>query len=226
MYCAGTLNCIRKRILYHGRLQYLPVDDEPEPAAEVRINGEAQDQEVTEPEGDPDQQVTQQESADETQIDLTPIDAPVKSKQMSTFSKGAPTDLLPPSLSDPIPSNWKTLEGEFVLVSVAMVSHMAHGIFTHPKIIIGTGALHLSYATEMSRMRMVTMFRGTETGKHVEMEELNSIDVKACRIVPITEPGMLTIDGEPVVYGPFQMQVHKHLGRVMRRKRRVDSAKQ
>lgn len=141
--------------------------------------------------------------------------APAKSEPA-----GPQTDLLP-ALSEPVPGNWKTVEGDFNSVNIVMTSHVANGIRGHPDMTIGTGKFSVNYATgNMSRMGMLSMLTNADTGGQVNLENFYSVNAKAFRIEPITTPGLVTVDGEVVPFGPIQSQVHAHLGRVMCRKRR------
>ena len=134
---------------------------------------------------------------------------------------GPKADLLPP-LSEPVPMNWVTLEQEFMAVTILMISHMAHNFIGDPEVSIGTGKLHVVICDgQISRLGMFGMLTKAETGQHVEMEGVTRIDMRAFRLEPYTAPGMLTIDGEEMYYGPIQVQIHPALARVMCRKRRV-----
>ena len=141
--------------------------------------------------------------------------APAKS-----VAAGPQVDLLP-ALSKPVPGNWKTVEGEFNSINIVMTSHVANGIRGHPDMTIGTGRFSVNYATgNMSRMGMLNMLTNADTGGQVKLENFYSVNAKAFRVEPITTPGLVTVDGEVVPFGPIQSQVHAHLGRVMCRKRR------
>ena len=133
---------------------------------------------------------------------------------------GPQTDLLP-ALSKPVPGNWTTVDGDFNSINIVMTSHVANGICGHPDMTIGTGKFSINYATgNMSRMGMLSMLTNADTGGQVNLENFYSVNAKAFRIEPITTPGLLTVDGEVVPFGPIQSQLHAHLGRVMCRKRR------
>ena len=131
------------------------------------------------------------------------------------------TDLLP-ALSDPVPDSWVTIDGEFNNVSILMTSHMAHGIVGHPDLTIGTGKFTITYTPgTLSRVGMLRLLKDSDTGAQVYLDEVHTIHTKAFRLEPITAPGMLTVDGEVIPYGPMQSQLHPHLGRLICRKRRA-----
>ena len=136
-------------------------------------------------------------------------------------SYGPPTDLLVP-LSDKLPESWVTVEGDFLNVSPLLIPHMSRTVIGDPNFKIGTGKMRLLWIDgSISRLSTLKMFSDSETGKHVDMNELKLIDVKAFRIEPLDsdENGIMTVDGERVKYGPMQAQIHPHLAMVMTRRK-------
>lgn len=131
---------------------------------------------------------------------------------------------LPKSISDPVPPHWRTIEGHFILVALFMVSHMGHGMVADLGMRMGTERIRVTYIkSDMTRMEMMDMLVGVETGAHLEMDRVHTVDVRACRLEPMTAPGMLTVDGEMVDYESIQLEVHPHLARVMSRRRQKKS---
>lgn len=145
-------------------------------------------------------------------------ESPSKSR---TFVQGPKTPLLPKSVTDPVPGDWVTLDAEFLIASAVMIPHMGNGFIADPNFSIGTGRFRILYVcSDMGRFELLSLLSGADSGNHLEMDKVKLVDARAYRIEPITAPGMLTLDGEVVPYGPMQGQVHKHLARVMCRKRR------
>ncbi len=139
---------------------------------------------------------------------------------MTKCSNGPEADLLP-SFSSPVPSNWKTLNHDFVTAAVMLVPHMGRDMFGDPNLSIGTKSFSIVILDgTMTRMDMVTMFTQSDTGGHVALESCSVISAKAIRLEPLTPQGRITIDGEVIPYGPIQCQLHPRLARVMSRKRR------
>ena len=133
-------------------------------------------------------------------------------------SSGPDTHLLPELEQSP-PETWKTVEGEFLSITPIMISHLSRSFLGDPKMSIGTGKIRILYIQNLSRLGMLGMLTGGEQAKHLEMNEVKVVDVKAYRLEPFTERGLMTVDGEVVKYGPIQAQVHQHLARVFCRKR-------
>ena len=134
---------------------------------------------------------------------------------------GPKADLLPP-LSGPVPDNWETIEREFMTVTTLMIPHMAHNFYGDPEVSIGGGKIRLVVCDgQITRLGMFGLLTKASTGQHVEMEGVLRKDTRAFRLEPLTAPGLLTIDGEEVYYGPLQCQIHPGLARVMCRKRQT-----
>ena len=170
--------------------------------------------------------VSQDQSQDPPPTTTTDVAHPSKASPdtsltaiMTKCPYGPNTDLLP-ALSDPVPSNWKTVEKEFLSVTVLMIPHMSNEYFGDPSMSIGTERLRLVFVEyAMTRMNMLSMLM--VPGSHLSMSNVSCIDCKAYRLEPDTPVGLLTVDGESVPYGAVQSQVHSGLARVMCRKRRT-----
>ena len=173
----------------------------------------------------------EQEAAPEDKIvETEPIQIPTTSPQppvtepgisqqtptsLRSFSGSAgPTPHLLPEISEAVPDNWKVIEGDFLTVSPIMIPHLSSNFFGDPKMSIGTGKIRIVYVKSMSRFGMLSLLTKAEKGTHLERPEVQVIDVKAFRLEPRTEEGVLTVDGEVVKYGLMQAQVHQHLARV------------
>ena len=164
----GLISIIMKRG-YHGRLSYLPIDDDT-PAATVGKGA----------------------TCEETVKPSTSI-----------------------SVSDPVPDNWKTIEGNFVMFMGLMLSHMSDSIMGHPDIKIGSGEHRIVYAfDDVTRTQLLTGLVGSpNTAKYDTFHEIRT---RAFRLDPIS-PGIISIDGEQIDYGPIQVQVHPGMMRLYSR---------
>ena len=159
-------------------------------------------------------------AAEPIRISSTSPTSPVAGDQVQTpaslrsyASSGPRPDLLP-EITEDVPDNWKTIEGDFLTVSPLMIPHLSSNFFGDPRMSIGTGKIRIMYVRRMSRLGLLSMLTKAEKGTHLDRQEVEVIDVKAFRLEPQTEGGILTVDGEVVKYGPMQAQVHQHLARV------------
>ncbi|KAM9434913.1 sphingosine kinase 1 [Clarias gariepinus] len=129
-----------------------------------------------------------------------------------------PDNLLSP-IEDPVPTDWTIeKEQEFVLVLATCHSHLAEELIVSPDARPDDGSLHLLYVTAgISRSALLRLFLAMEKGTHLTCNcpHLMYRRVRALRLEPITKPGVITVDGEQVEYGPIQAQVHKGYGRLI-----------
>ena len=141
-------------------------------------------------------------------------------KIMTRCPYGPKADLLPP-FSEPVPSNWKTIEKEFLSLMMLLIPHLSSDAFGDPGQSIGTKKMSIVFLnSEMSRKDLLSTLLNADTGAHIDMESCNVIHAKAYRLEPATPKGIMTVDGEVIPYGPVQAQVHPGLARIMCRKRR------
>uniref|UniRef100_A0A3B5MJZ7 sphingosine kinase n=1 Tax=Xiphophorus couchianus TaxID=32473 RepID=A0A3B5MJZ7_9TELE len=120
-----------------------------------------------------------------------------------------------PSLCQPVPENWTVVnEEDFVLVLAICHSHLAEDLWTVPGAMADDGLIHLFYVTAgISRPALLRLFLAMERGSHLAYgcPHLVYEKVRALRLEPISQQGMITVDGEVVEYGPIQAQVHPRM---------------
>uniref|UniRef100_A0A8C5PVD2 sphingosine kinase n=1 Tax=Leptobrachium leishanense TaxID=445787 RepID=A0A8C5PVD2_9ANUR len=139
---------------------------------------------------------------------------------------GPKDDLIPP-LGQPVPKTWVTLEEDFVLVLAIYQSHLGADLFTAPFSSINDGLIHLFFVKAgISRASLVRLFLAMEKGNHIEMEcpYVVHVPARAFRLEPLTQKGILTVDGEQVEYGPIQAQMHSGLSNLISGSNRVRMA--
>ncbi|XP_063315067.1 sphingosine kinase 1 [Pelobates fuscus] len=126
-------------------------------------------------------------------------------------------DALLVPLGQPVPSHWTVVqEDEFVLVLALYQSHLGADLYTAPMVQnLGEGNIHLFYATSrISRGSLLKLFLSMEKGTHMDTEiaHLVHVPVKAFRIEPFQNTGIMTVDGEVIPCEPIQGQIHRGLG--------------
>ncbi|XP_066530214.1 sphingosine kinase 1 [Hoplias malabaricus] len=131
---------------------------------------------------------------------------------------GPADDLLSP-LGEPVPSDWTVVdEQDFVLVLAMCHSHLAEDLMVAPDARPYDGHIHLFYLTAgVSRSALLRLFLAMEKGTHLtgDCPHLVYRRVSALRLEPVTRPGVITVDGEQVEYGPVQAQVHRGYARLI-----------
>nr|XP_012609862.1 sphingosine kinase 2 isoform X2 [Microcebus murinus]XP_012609863.1 sphingosine kinase 2 isoform X2 [Microcebus murinus] len=139
-------------------------------------------------------------------------DAPVA---MSTW--GPPDHLLPP-LGTPLPPDWVTVEGDFVLMLAISPSHLGADMVAAPHARFDDGLVHLCWVRSgISRASLLRLFLAMEHGTHFSLgcPQLGYAAARAFRLEPLTPRGVLTVDGEQVEYGPLQAQMHPGLATLL-----------
>ena len=125
--------------------------------------------------------------------------------------------MIPPG--EPIPSDWTEVEErDFVLVLATCHSHLAEDLMVAPDTRPDDGHIHLFYVTAgVSRPALLRIFLAMEKGTHLACDcpHLVYRRVRALRLEPVTRPGVITVDGEQVEYGPIQVQVHRGHARLI-----------
>lgn len=80
---------------------------------------------------------------------------------------------------------------------VINTTHAASDMLVAPAGQLGDGIFHiLLLRGRISRCQLLRMFMELETGAHVQRDEVEIIRARAYRLEPLTERGVLTMDGE------------------------------
>ena len=235
----GGLKCIAQRKLYHGRLSYLPIEEDEPKNNDSETNNTSYGGESLEAVSQPFTGVTGSSTPpDGVTGSSTPPDGVTGSSipprgvtgsstppggvtGSSPPSCGPPTALLP-SLTDPVPSNWKTIEANFVTMMTMMVPLMGDKFMIHPHLQLGSGEFYLIYMQDdAKRGDILSILLSMENGDYIKSDKVRIIRTRACRLEPLTAPGTLTVDGEMMEYGALQTQIHPKLLHIFSRKRQL-----
>ena len=223
-FIIGAVSCIFKKKTYRGKVSYLPKESKdtntnslPESSStaaqaseqEKHCNESSSETVPMEQSSNTAEDTCTSHSADQSQ--------PPKS---DTATNGPPTPLIG-SLTDPVPSNWVVMDGDFININLSTVSHMAHDFYATNQASVGCGTIYLVYpdASITTRVDLFKMIDKMSKGTHTDMRTMHVVEAKAFRIEPADSgPGMMTLDGEEVPYGPLQGQIHPQMGRVLGRR--------
>lgn len=139
--------------------------------------------------------------------------------QRPPFALPLPRDDLLPPPGAPLPQDWVTVEGDFVLVLAIYQSHLGAELMTVPSAQFAQGVIHLCYVMAgISRASLLRLFLAMEKGAHFDLRcpHLTYVPATAFRIEPLGgRPGIVTVDGERVEYGTVQGQIHPGLARLV-----------
>lgn len=187
-FIVGTLVRLASLRIYRGKLAFLPATD----------NLETDDGSST-------------PQAQQTHDNQT-------SNNRSAEQKRLADHLLPP-LDRPVPQSWTVVEEqEFVLVVAMFQSYLGEDLLAAPSARTDDGLIHLFYMTAgISRPALLRLFRAMQNGTHMECgcPHLVYRRARALRLEPETRPGVITVDGEQVEYGPLQAQAHRGVARLI-----------
>ena len=236
----GAIKCMIRKRSYHGRLSYLPMKKEDDTIVNDQhdtsvvtdnavANSDQQEHStiniVDSQNDDSDQQhnVSQQDKPPEPSLgqglEEETEDSKTKASIVSDNTSPNHTPNLTPSsssimppLTDPVTSEWITIESDFLNVLVGMAPLLTNKFFGHPNALLGCGHFYIVNADDrLSRGEMFNVMTGSATGEHINLPYLNIVQAHACRIEPMTTIGRIVVDGEEVNYGPIQLEINKSI---------------
>ena len=231
-FILGALKSIVQRRAYPCRLSYLPLEEQTEENEEAsKTEASSKNEESLKDDEsvrDEETKEKQEEAASESQEGENCVEAAGESQVSQGNSSQEhlscpPTDLLVP-LSDPVPSNWKTIEGQFVMMNTVLTPFLSHNVVATTDQYLGSGRMHIIYSNELSRFGMMQFLLTAGSGSYLNREDVLTVKTQAYRLEPLASDGLLVVDGEVIEYGPIQVQLHPHMLRFMSRKRRVQTS--
>jgi sphingosine kinase len=113
-----------------------------------------------------------------------------------------------PPLSDPVPSDWVSMEENFVLFWASQVSHGSRTVHQSPASRLNDEIFTIFVIKAgISRLRLIQMLLSMDSGGHTGIPGAEFIQCRAFRLEPRTPGSFNDVDGEPVEDGPIQAQV-------------------
>ncbi|VDM95795.1 unnamed protein product [Thelazia callipaeda] len=128
-----------------------------------------------------------------------------------------------PPLKDPVGSDWVVLEGYFVYVCLANLSHLGSDVPYLPCARLNDEFIYLTFVDWKdfkSQFQFCRMIHCIESCSHLSYPFLKVIPVRACRVEPLNNcGGHVTVDGEAITSGSaFQIIPTKHCATIIGRK--------
>lgn len=126
-----------------------------------------------------------------------------------------------PALTAPVPSHWKHIDGNFIMVHAAYQTHLGEDCFFAPNSRLNDGIIWLLILhAGLSRAQLLSFLLSLSSGTHMDptnSDLIEMIAVRAFRLEPEEGPntGHITVDGELVEYGPIQAEVFPGLANIM-----------
>ena len=113
-----------------------------------------------------------------------------------------------PAFNDAVPSNWVTMEEDFILFWASQVTHAASNLFQSPQSKLQDGIFNILVIRKpCSRFELTKILLGLETGAHVGSKKAEFFECVAFRLDPISGGSFNDVDGEVVEPGRIQARV-------------------
>lgn len=131
-----------------------------------------------------------------------------------------PSSSLPP-LNEPLPESagWLVEEGEFVMMHAIYQSHLGIDCHFAPKAQLNDGKIYLILIRGgISRPHLLSFLYNMSTGTHLPEKNnayVKVLPVRAFRLEPHDNHGIITVDGERIEFGPLQAEMLPGIARVM-----------
>ena len=135
---------------------------------------------------------------------------PLEKDASGAYIPVTPTDpkIHIPPFDQPVPSNWVTEKGQYLLVYAINLSLLDPVNLLAPKSKVDDGVMWLVIVkSSIQRKDMVDWMMNMKSGGHVNKPGVEMIPIRAFRIEPIRPSGYLSIDGESFKFGPVQGQL-------------------
>ena len=103
---------------------------------------------------------------------------------------------------------WRVIEDEFIFVWAMNTAWAAHDMNVTPHAELNDGAMDVLIMRQgTSRWEILKALLRCGKGQHLDLPHLEYYKVRAFRLEPMTEKGILVVDGEPVDYSPIAMKM-------------------
>lgn len=124
-----------------------------------------------------------------------------------------------PALTAPVPSNWTSETGNFIMVHAAYQTHIGSDCMFAPASQLNDGIIWLLIIRAgASRQELFKFLIGLSSGTHIpatQNDYIEMIPVTAFRIEPSNDQGHFTVDGERVENGPIQCEIFPGISKVL-----------
>ena len=111
---------------------------------------------------------------------------------------------------------WQVIEDEFILFWAMNTTWANHSMKAAPYAQLADGAMDVLLVRQgASRWELLSALLGCAKGEHIFLPCMEYYKVRCFRLEPLTDRGILAVDGEQVNYSPIEMKVIEGLARVM-----------
>lgn len=107
---------------------------------------------------------------------------------------------------------WRIIEADFIFLWAMNTAWAAHDMNVTPHAQLNDGAMDVLIMRQgTSRWEILTALLRCGKGQHLDLPHLEYYKVRAFRLEPLTDHGILVVDGEPVDYSAIEMKVIPNL---------------
>lgn len=110
------------------------------------------------------------------------------------------------------PTGWQVMEDNFIFLWAMNTPWAAHDMNVTPYASINDGAIDVLVMRQgTSRWELLQALLRCGKGQHLSLPHMEYYKVSAFKLEPLTDQGILVVDGEPVDYTPIEMKVMPNL---------------
>ena len=110
---------------------------------------------------------------------------------------------------------WLVIEDEFIFLWAMNTAWAAHDMNVTPHAEIDDGAMDvLVMRKPTSRIEVLKALLRCGKGEHLSLPNLEYYQVSSFHLQPLSDRGILVVDGEPIEYSPIQLDIMPGLARV------------
>ena len=111
---------------------------------------------------------------------------------------------------------WQVIEDDFVLFWAMNATWAAHDLKVAPHAKLSDGAMDVLLIRKgASRKQVLSAFLRCATGEHISLPYVEYYKVRRFCLEPLTQKGILVLDGEQLDYSPVQIEVIQGLARMI-----------
>lgn len=109
-------------------------------------------------------------------------------------------------------SSWQVMEDDFIFLWAMNTPWAAHDMNVTPYASLNDGAIDILVMRRgTSRWELLQALLRCGKGKHLDLPHMEYYKVSAFKLEPLTDKGILVVDGEPVEYSAIKMKVLPNL---------------
>jgi sphingosine kinase len=109
-------------------------------------------------------------------------------------------------------TDWQVMEDDFIFLWAMNTPWAAHDMNVTPYASINDGAIDILVMRRgTSRWELLQALLRCGKGKHLDLPHMEYYKVSAFKLEPLTDKGILVVDGEPIEYSAIEMKVLPNL---------------